>query len=1022
MTQLSLRAMELFEQVSNLGAAERARFLAQHCDDNRKLQQQLVAMLAAHDQNDYLEPTSPAVPVATDSVQRRVGPYELQEVIGEGGMGVVYRAQQTEPVRRSVAVKILRWGMNTQEVLQRFEIEYRALSLMSHPNIAHMYDAGATDDGRPYFVMEYVPGSPVTAYCDERRLTVRERLELFLPICHAVEHAHRQGVIHRDLKPSNLLVTTGEQGVPKVIDFGVAKATRQGLTDQTLHTELGRVIGTLDYMSPEQADPEQRVDARSDVYSLAVVLYELLVGGLPVQRSELRALGVAELQRALQQTQPPRPSQRLRDEAAHVAIAAARSTTGPALVRALRLDLDWIVLKALDPNPERRYESPLALAADIERYLHDEPVQATAPALGYRLRKWMARNKPAVVGAAAVSVAIVVGILSETGGLVAGAAALVVLVIGLGVTTESLRRAQRARRSEARQRELAAERAREAEDARSEASRALAIAEERLAEVHRLSDTKRLTELQKEAQELWPALPERIAAIDQWLQEARELTSRLPLHEQTLAALREQALPFSDAEALDDRAHHPNREHYANQIQIRDKLSAEVAQIEAELACVVSADDPQDPATETGPHKPTADEQRVRLVAATQQLGLLHAEIDEVAATLEQRTRWVFAEPHDQWTHEVLSELVSRLRAFGDRDPARGLVANVDERRQQAATIADVSVSADPATTAWQEAISDLAATHPGLTPQLGLLPLRRDPHSRLWEFWHVASGARPLLRTTVREGEGPWIITENTGIVLVLLPGGTFTLGAQSGDDAAAAFDPWAAENEGPPHQVSLAPFFISRYPMTQGQWLRIAGVNPSHSDGEYMAGKQTDLTYPVESVSWDDSVAMLQRLSLQLPTEAQWEYAARAGTTSPWWTGDSIASLQGAANVADRFAKYNGPSNWVCDDELFDGFVGSSSVGYFRPNAWGLHDVLGNVWEWCRDTFGPYGGDRRSDDGELILDPGRHRVCRGGGFSYGAAHARSATRNANSPGARGAILGLRPARPLQGTMLPLR
>jgi serine/threonine protein kinase/tetratricopeptide (TPR) repeat protein len=346
--------------------------------------------------------------------------YRLLRPIAAGGMGEVYEAEQLRPVRRRVAFKVIKLGMDTAEVVARFESERQALALMSHPNIARVFDAGATDQGRPFFAMELVSGEPITAYCDRHRLTTRQRLELFLEVCDGVQHAHQKGIIHRDIKPSNVLVTVAEgRPTPKIIDFGVAKATSQRLTDRTMMTQVGAMIGTPEYMSPEQAElTGLDIDTRSDVYSLGVMLYELLVGALPFDGKELRRAGFTALQRIIREDVPKRPSTRistLGDTGAEV--AHRRQTEISSLTRQLKGDLDWIILKALEKDRTRRYETANALAADIRRHLKDEPVLASPPSTIYRARKFVRRHRAMVVAGALVALALVVGFVGTSVGL-----------------------------------------------------------------------------------------------------------------------------------------------------------------------------------------------------------------------------------------------------------------------------------------------------------------------------------------------------------------------------------------------------------------------------------------------------------------------------------------------------------------------------------------------------------------------------------------------------------------------------
>ncbi len=338
-----------------------------------------------------------------------IGPYKLLQQLGEGGMGTVYMAEQTQPVRRTVALKLIKAGMDSRQVLARFGAERQALALMDHPNIARVFDAGTTEAGRPYFVMELVKGISITKFCDERRLTLRERLELAIPVCQAVQHAHQKGIIHRDLKPSNVLIALYDgKPVPKIIDFGVAKATGPRLTDQTLYTEFGSVVGTLEYMSPEQAELNQLdIDTRSDIYSLGVLLYELLTGSTPLEHKRIKQAVFLELLRVIREEESPRPSMRLSTTEELPNIAACRHVEPRKLSGLVRGELDWIVMKALEKDRNRRYETANDLAADVRRYLDDEPVQACPPSARYRLGKFAKRHRVPLATAGAFAVVLV---------------------------------------------------------------------------------------------------------------------------------------------------------------------------------------------------------------------------------------------------------------------------------------------------------------------------------------------------------------------------------------------------------------------------------------------------------------------------------------------------------------------------------------------------------------------------------------------------------------------------------------
>ncbi|HJZ91946.1 MAG TPA: protein kinase [Gemmataceae bacterium] len=409
----------IFAQALEVPAAERSAFLDRACGRDARLRADVEALLLADDQTgDLLDlPDSQAdtvdTPAPAEAPGTAIGPYKLLEQIGEGGFGVVYLAEQTRPVRRKVALKVLKPGMDTRQVVARFEAERQALALMDHANIACIHDGGTTAAGRPYFVMELVRGVPITDYCDHNHLDVRDRLGLFVSVCQAVQHAHQKGVIHRDLKPSNVMVTLHDRApVPKVIDFGVAKALGQRLTDKTLFTGPAQMVGTPLYMSPEQAELSGLdIDTRSDVYSLGVLLYELLTGTTPFDIDRLRAAGYDELRRIIREEEPARPSSRVStlDQAASTVTAAPRGDRRH-LQRLLRGELDWVVMKCLEKDRSRRYETVDALAKDVERYLADEPVHACPPSTGYRVRKFVRRNRQTLLVASLLSLASLVAV------------------------------------------------------------------------------------------------------------------------------------------------------------------------------------------------------------------------------------------------------------------------------------------------------------------------------------------------------------------------------------------------------------------------------------------------------------------------------------------------------------------------------------------------------------------------------------------------------------------------------------
>jgi len=862
----------------------------------------------------------------------RIGNYLLMAKIGEGGMGSVWLAAQQAPVRRRVALKVLKPTLDSKEAIARFEAERQALALMSHPNIASVLDAGTLPDGRPFFAMDHVAGVPITRHADRFALDLRERVELFLPVCHAVQHAHQRGIIHRDLKPSNILVD--ETGIPRVIDFGVAKALdHQELTDKTIYTEFGRMLGTPEYMSPEQAEMSAYgVDTRTDIYSLGVVLYELLTGVLPLESSELRKHSWPEIQRRIRDEELPRPSTKLTSVDSDTAeLAKKRATDVGGLVRQLRSELDWITMKCLEKDPRDRYQSASELAADLERYLADEPTIAGPPSARYRVRKLLQRHRRLVGTVLAVFVA---------------------LVVGLGV---SLWQFGRARANEKR-----------ALDAEKTASRNLALANKRLAAYERMRDVPLIEELVHEADhDLWPATPARVAAMDSWLERAQALAKRADGHRKELRAIRERA---------------------------RKPTSDQLSTIALATSLVRKRDAQRD-------LRDRARRSARRSARARQELSQIEAELKSLEVRVVEANaraadaRWQFDSYEDRFLHGVVSRLVLGLDDLTGKD---GLLAQVRARRQRAATYRQRSVEAYAVQ--WQDAIDRIAKADDivasklyrpmaRLTPQLGLVPLGMDEHSKLMEFAVLDTGTIPARRE-----DGSLDRPPDAAIVLVLIPPGRFLMGAQSDDPNGPNYDPGAQANDGPVRERRVGAFLLSKYEMTLAQWKLATGKSPNLVDGSRPES-------PVESVSWEDCTELMRRLDLCLPSETQWEYAARAGTSTVWWTGNDKASLEGACNLCDRYVREQGcPPNWAIDDDLYDGYFGHAPVGRFRANAFGLHDVVGNVFEWCQDLYDEGHADRR--------------VLRGGSWKGIANSGRSACRVWAPTDIRVFYAGLRPSR----------
>jgi serine/threonine protein kinase/formylglycine-generating enzyme required for sulfatase activity len=891
---------------SKLDADRRVAFIDEACREDPGLLAELLALLESRERTEgVLDELVRAEPSETLH-PRQIGPYRIVSVLGEGGMGTVYLAEEQHPIRRRVALKIVRRDMDTRELLARFERERQALALMEHSGIARVYGAGTTRRGRPYFVMEYVPGTPITVYCDERSWSVSRRLQLFVKVCLAVHHAHQKGVIHRDIKPTNVLVADGDEGaVPKVIDFGVSRATDgSDAIEARDSTASGTLVGTMEHMSPEQATPDAPgVDTRTDVYALGVLLYELLSGRRPFQLERRDLSGLADLQRRILEEPATPPS-----DAVLAAAAKSRATSPRGLARTIVGDLDWIVLRAIDKDPARRYPSASELAADVQRFLRGEAVLAGPPSLPYRARRFVLRHRAAVAAVAVITILALVGLTTIL-----------------------------------RQRE---------------------VAHQRLADYRNLADRQLLEDYRAQAAALWPAWPETVPRIERWIARAEELTGRVEFHARRLAAMRSRAR-VGPAEP-------PGANRLSDLIAVRDELRARVR---------------PSPGGEPGFVE-------LKLRQAEEQIAALQA-------SQRQAQRFVFATAEEQSLHDSLAGLVDDLRLLADPDPAVGLIAEVRLRAGHARAVERATLV--EAHESWARAIASIADPRVcpryggmSIVPQVGLVPLDRDAVSGLWEFLVWGTG------------------DANDGLVLVLLPGGRFTMGSDPTED------PLAWKNEGPVHGVAVDPFFLSKYEMTRGQWRRLTSSDPDLMTPPRVATEvelERRSAEPVDQVYWQQCHDVLGRIGLELPTEAQWEYAARGGTRTRWSTGDEPGSVRGYANLRDASARQAERGRVPLDHEPWrDGYARLAPVGSFRPNAFGLYDTMGNVAEWTRDWFQVYECPVRPGTGERIpVDAGpMRRVLRGGGFNTLTAMARVTSRVHVEPRMAEVGAGLRPARPL--------
>lgn len=1063
------RAKAIFLCCLSSPESEHASILRAECGDDLELDKEVRQLLDGH-HLDSSVPTlglgdrseSGSSPDGSDLADlAALHEYRVIEKIGAGGFGDVYLAEQSEP-RRRVALKLIRTGLSREEYRIRFEAERQALAVMSHPNVAQVFDAGTTrDTDRPYFVMEYVEGFSLIQHCDHHRMKTQDRIELFIQVCEGVQHAHTKGIIHRDLKPANVLVANdSDRATPKIIDFGVAKTFGQPLTAETLHTEYGRIIGTLEYMSPEQAELGEDVDTRTDVYSLGVILYELLVGENPLEVRRLRSSGYVALRKAILEDEPTPPSDRI-SGLENDRPLEDRNTDLRALERDLKGDLDWIVLRALEKDRVRRYESAAEFARDLRRHLAGEPVHARPPSVRYRMGKFVRRNPAAVVAGIAV-------VLS-----------LIAAVVVLGWANLEIGRERDAART-AR------------DSARSMASELLG-----------LSDTKRLDDAKKAASDLNIVSLEARPALRDWLDvHGVPLAERLSEHERVLAELRRRAEPWADVEQSLDRESHPRAEPFRLATAQLEKLAKELSDLES---------------SEGETDKPSGGEERMKQTIADES-AWLEARIATLESEITGRRTYRFlnedgeADGDSQWEHDTRAELVHELRAFIDDDHLGNGLGSVRWRLAEIDRLETATLTGSEARDRWERCRNDLAADDAiygrlDLKPQFGLLPLDRNPKTGLWEFVHLASGEEPVANTdwkpsepsslndpalreepaAVRGRVNRWTLSNATGLVLVLLPPIRAQVGAElpalgvtfdadtltirsiqpesiaerlglaiddqvlevnqtqvdsatalrkvlsplvTGDRVTVAvkrgeareefsellppsnYDPRAQVNEFPVTRVDLDPYFLSKYELTQAQWHRLTGKNPSYINSiDYP--RYASRLHPVEQINWLETNDVLSRLGLCLPTEVQWESACRAGSSEPFSYGQEIHPYQ--ANIAGESYRriYDQPRYGEKDWD--DGFGAHAPIGSFVPNRFGLHDIHGNVWEWCQDNWGTYASVARPGDGLRLQPAERGRVFRGGAFRDPAFIVRAACRNQQLAEFRFNTIGVRPAARVQ-------
>ena len=998
------RIKEVFEEVLKKPLDDRDQALSDLCGDDAALAERVQALLDRHAESgdlldqDILAGVTISQALASDdpavweeflkhvsSHRSTWERYRDQGAFARGGMGEIHKVHDAD-LRRTLAMKLMLTREDTSDPsrtdvsLGRFLEEAQVTSQLDHPGIVPVHEIGVDEQSRVYFTMKLVKGEDLRAVFDRVRdprddgWNTTRALSTLLKVCEAMAYAHAKGVIHRDLKPANVMV--GKYGESYVMDWGLARVMGQEdrkdlriapaassslvrserkdsareAPDSPLITMDGDVVGTPAYMPPEQAEGRiEEMGPHSDVYAVGAMLYELLTGQMPYVKPGARISPRTIL--ANVQQGPPTPVHSLNREVAAELVA--------------------VFEKAMARGIPDRYADMTELAVDLRAYLENRVVAAYESGAIAELRKWVKRNKALATTAAAAVLAVLV--LSGWA-LVERQTARANEMTALA---QKNRAAENATLAEQRAREAEAERKKaEAERQKAEAERQKAEAEKQ--RVLRLSDIKTLTDLKAEMDGLWPAHPDKVEAMQSWLERAEILMRNLPDHERTLTDLRARGTARS----------HPKEGDLTDLNQQAEELTAKLQAAEDE-------------------------EERAKL---ENDLAALQNRIEVHTATIERERPHTFKDARDVWWHATLVDLVSGLVAFSGEDPYGATIANIRKRLEFAESIEKDSITYYRAE--WDEAIVSIAdrtecPEYNGLelTPQLGLVPIGRDSDSGLWEFWHVQTGERPE-----RDEEGKLVLTDKTGLVFVLIPGGTFWMGAQASDPDGQNYDPQAEDEEsddGRPVTVTLDPYFLSKYEMTQGQWQRFTGLNPSgYSEGDVLSGQRITLQNPVEQVSWEDCVDILGRLELMLPTEAQWEYGCRAGTETPWWPGAATLDLQGSANLADQFLKSNGgPASWQYEPDLNDGLGAHAPVGRLRANGFGLHDVHGNVWEWCLDGYGSYENAARPGDGLREVPGASNRVSRGGSFYTLAVRARSAHRNVYSPGYRLNHLGARPA-----------
>jgi serine/threonine protein kinase/formylglycine-generating enzyme required for sulfatase activity len=1087
--------------VESKDPAERVEILNARCEGDAELCQRVKALLQAHDQTDELpgagtldflvERQATAVGSTNASSSKVIaGRYKLVEEIGEGGMGSVWVAEQTQPVRRRVAIKLIKPGMDSRQVLSRFEVERQALALMDHPNIAKVLDGGVTEQGCPFFVMEYVKGVPITEYCDEARVTVEERLDLFVQVCHAVQHAHQKGIIHRDLKPSNILVCLYDgQPVPKVIDFGLAKAINQPLTDHTLYTAHGLMVGTPLYMSPEQAEFNNLdVDTRSDIYSLGVILYELLTGTTPLDRQRFQEAPWYEIVQLIKEEEPKKPSTRLSGSATLPSVAAQRRLDPAQLTRIIRGDLDWIVMKALEKERSRRYETANGLARDLQRYLADEMVEARPPSASYRVRKFVRRNRSLVVAAALITLVLVGGIAGTTWGMIRAAAR---------------EEGERLAVLDAQAQKIKAIEAVQAERAADERATASLVGQLLKAEIREVPGI--VQEIEKSRRWTDPLLRQEDAlAPERSDKKLRLALALLPVDQSKIDGLRDGLLRVSPSEflvvrdallpykdivveslwnaALDANVEAQNRFQaacalatYAPDDRRWSRLDTFVAGrlVTLEASALVAWREALRPAKGqlidplTAIFHDTGQDTLSRRFATETLTDYLSGRPDALFNLLADSGRFQFVVVFNK-----LASHKNRAVALAFEELAKPPSAKATEhdrevlaKRQANAALALVRLGApqkvwpllrhapDPTTRSfiidriasygvepdvvWERlTVESDASARAALILALGHCPqdvfLLRDRDSRrakiveiyrndvdpgvhgaaawLLRHWNAQDAMKQCdqkLSTGNLENGRRWYLTHQGQTMTVITGPAEFTMGSSPREHRVTvkhSFAIGATEITCEQMQKWMPKIDLGTErpakdcPANYVAWYKAAQYCRWLSEREGLP--ETEMCYPpIEQIKADITLPAnyLERSGYRLPTEAEWEYACRSGSTTVRFFGSSLELLPKYA----WYVKNSDEHTWP--------------VGTLMPNDFGLFDVYGNVLEWCQDAFS---GDEKAPADKILnrfVSRTDDRVLKGGSFGHTGPVTHSADRSYISPDIQTARSGFRIARTMR-------